>query len=358
MSDGTKIQWTDATWSVTRGCSRVSDGCKNCYAERMAHRFSGEGGPFAGLTHATAEGPRWTGEVRLVPEALELPLHWRKPRRIFVDSMSDLFHKDVPDEFISKVLAVISLAPRHTFQLLTKRPERMSRLFRSDCFWDLVDDESSMLLEDEDSPVGPGRGWNGLERRSDDARATAQCPTVDEPLSNLWAGVSVENQHAADERIPLLLETPAAVRWISAEPLLGDVGLFAFLRGAIRDASLAELNCPTMPGLDWVVAGGESGPSARPVHPDWVRSIRDQCQSAGVPFFFKSWGEWSPIYSCDDDPDARTMPNMFSDRRRWINSAGGHGFHGKRVVAVERVGKKRAGRELDGREWSEFPEAG
>lgn len=256
MSTKTDIEWTDTTWNPVRGCSLVSAGCTNCYAMKQAHRFSGKGKPYEGLTEIGPQGPRWTGKLRLVPEALEEPLHWKQPRRIFVNSMSDLFHEDVPHSFIVSVFSHMEAAPQHTFQILTKRPARMLEQFRC-----------------------------GL---------SAKFPV----LPNVHLGVSIEDQRTADERIPILLETPAAVRFISAEPLLGPLDLENLnVKGDLLDARTGELRgkesgCIADEGvsLDWVIVGGESGPGARPCDLAWIRSIKDQCQAAKVPVFFKQGG--------------------------------------------------------------------
>ncbi|MDR4483880.1 MAG: phage Gp37/Gp68 family protein [Nitrospirales bacterium] len=251
----TKIEWADMVWNPVRGCSLVSAGCENCYAMKQAHRFAGRGKPYEGLTQVGPHGPRWKGNIRLVPEVLNQPLKIKKPQKIFVNSISDLFHEDVPDEFIEKVFNVMWEAKHHTFQVLTKRPQRML-----------------------DFLVG-----------------SSGCGAGQEPIPNVWLGVSLEDQKTADERIPLLLQTPAAVRWISAEPLLGPI-----------DVDFDEMDIALEPDgagttaiqgkIDWVVVGGESGPKARPMHPDWVRSIRDQCQSAGVPFVDQQWGDGSLLF--------------------------------------------------------------
>jgi len=253
MSANTSIQWTDKTWNPVRGCSVVSPGCVHCYAMKVAHRFSGEGKPYVGLTKQTKAGPQWTGTVVTVDGALREPLSWRKPCRVFVNSMSDLFHEDVPDQFIAEVLGVTALAERHTFQILTKRAARM----RDVVAWWI----------DRYHPVGP--------------------------LANVWLGVSVENQHYADERMPLLLQTPAAVRFISAEPLLGPVNIERWLRA--EDCNHPEqfcedVGCRGETWLDWVIVGGESGPGARPFDLAWARSIVAQCKFAGVKCFVKQLG--------------------------------------------------------------------
>jgi len=223
----TKIEWTDETWNPVTGCTKVSPGCAHCYAERIAHRFGAK--------------PYLPGKAEIVlhPERLEMPLRWKKPRMIFVNSMSDLFHEDVPDEFLADVLNIMSVAEWHVFQVLTKRPERMQRVL-------------SILAANSTALGVPF--W---------------------PRPNIWLGASVENQRMADARIPLLLETPAVVRFVSCEPLLGPIDLSTDLLWGRDD------------GIDWVIVGAESGPKARPMDEDWVRSIRDQCIEAGVPLFYK-----------------------------------------------------------------------
>ncbi len=329
MSDHTGIEWTDATWNPIRGCSRVSEGCRNCYAESVAARFSGPGMPYEGLATRKLKVisndeqevvSRWTGVVRVIEDHMLDPIRWRKPRRIFVNSMSDLFHENVTDETIDRVFAVMSLAPRHTYQVLTKRPARMAAYLSGSAARDRV----CSLVNRPDiwgRPVGD-----------------FQINPPHWPLPYVWLGVSAEHQAAADERIPLLLQTPAAVRFLSCEPLLGPVNLGLTLlprAGHVRR-------------LDWVIAGGESGHGARPMHPGWARSLRDQCVGAGVPFFFKQWGAHTVVPT---DPESPRLPQ----KARWLNLAGGHGFHGEQVVAVLPVPKKLAGRDLDGRTWDEFP---
>lgn len=282
MSDDTGIEWTDATWNPIRGCSRVSEGCRHCYAERVAARFSGPGQPYEGLAvrklrvvsddEQTTVG-RWTGAVRLVPEHLADPLRWRRPRRVFVNSMSDLFYDGFTDGQRDQVLAVMLLAPRHTFQCLTKRAAAMRRYLSAPDLYERV-------LRAADAIRFPGKG---LSRVGISNPATS-------PPSWIWWGVSVENQAAADERIPELLATPAAVRWISAEPLLGPVNLTSWLwdwsRIESEDDNGGALP-PRDPRLSWVVAGCESGPGARPCEVKWLRWLRDQCAAAGVAFFLK-----------------------------------------------------------------------
>lgn len=259
MGDSTGIEWTDATWNPVRGCSRVSEGCRNCYAERTAARFSGPGQPYEGLAERRGKGtglPRWTGEVRLVPDHLADPLRWRKPRRIFVNSMSDLFHERLSNEAIAAVFGVMAAAPQHTFQILTKRARRMREWFT----W------AGRLNLDELREFAY-RAVNG----DSDAVRVARGTTW--PLPNVWLGVSTEDQETYVERVRDLHFVPAAVHFISAEPLLGAI-----------DMRANEIN-PAW--LDWVIAGCESGPRARPCDVAWLRSLRDQCASAGVAYFLK-----------------------------------------------------------------------
>lgn len=255
----TKIEWTEYSWNPVTGCTSASEGCQNCYAKRMANRLRGRYGY-----------PADPFRVTLHPEKLEEPLKWKKPRRVFVCSMGDLFHEQVPDEYIAKVWEVMNNASQHTFLVLTKRPQRMKD-FLARLGWYIHD-----------------RDGYPMEAVLDEG---GKCT-----VKNVWLGVTAENQQRADERIPILLQIPAAVRFVSIEPMLGPV--------------VIPEEWP-----DWIICGGETGPGARPIHPDWVRSLRDQCQAAGTPFFFKSWGEW----------------------------------------AEHNVGKKKAGRLLDGRTWDEIP---
>lgn len=283
MADSSNIEWTDSTWNPTTGCDKVSPGCDNCYAMTLAPRLKA-----MGSAHYQRDGqPPTSGPgfgVSVHPDALTKPLEWKRSRRIFVNSMSDLFHAEIPDEFIASVFAVMAQAPQHTFQVLTKRHARMRSLLSS-ARW------SELLVS---------AGWPlDLD--------------PEQPLPNVWLGVSVENQDWADIRVPALLKTPAAVRFLSCEPLLGPVS-FRWAKWAplINASHLDGMN-----GLHWIIVGGESGRGARPMDADWAREIRDQCVEAGVAFHFKQWGS-----------------------------------HGENGVSVH---KKIAGRELDGRTWDEFP---
>ena len=309
-----KIDWTDAVWNPVTGCTKVSAGCAHCYAERMSKRLAGRAGypakhPFA---------------VTLHPDRLDEPLRWRKPRRVFVCSMGDLFHEDVPDGFIHQVFATMELARGNTYQVLTKRPERMAEFV--------------------------AHRWS-------------------HPEPHIWFGTSVENQATADECIPHLLRCPAAVRFVSYEPALGTVdfdnGCNSWLTCDGRNREANEGECcesyatsgECFHGIDWIIAGGESGPRARPAHPDWFRSVRDQCAAAGVAFWFKQWGEWSPTSAqwgpreslvCECGV-ADLKPNTFGEHRAvcYLNA-----------TFMKRVGKHAAGRLLDGVEHREWPKGG
>lgn len=294
------IAWTDTTWNPTRGCSRVSPGCVNCYAERQAARFSGPGQPYEGLVrmHVTryddgagvepvAREPRWTGVVRLVPEHLADPLRWRRPRRVFVNSMSDLFHESLSDEDIAAVFGVMAAAPQHTFQILTKRAERMRR-------WFAWYEGTSGAGASAYAAVMEARGRFVTE--GDDGALFTKVPVPESgawPLPNVWLGVSVEDQQRADERIPELLATPAAVRWVSYEPALAAVNFHPWLC-AHGDVAKPEQRmghfCDPSGALDWIVVGGESGPGARPFELAWARSTIRQCREAGVACFVKQLG--------------------------------------------------------------------
>jgi protein gp37 len=219
MSDNSKIEWTDATWNPVRGCTKISPGCFHCYAETFAERFRGVPG------HPFEQG----FDLRLVPEKLGDPIRWSGSRKIFVNSMSDLFHEAVPDEYILKVARVMIAANWHTYQILTKRAERLN---------DLLRDKLRFAAEQD----------------------------------HIWWGVSVENRKHGLPRVELLRQAPAGIRFLSVEPLLEDLGIVN-----LRD-------------IDWVIVGGESGPKARPMDPEWVRSLRTQCVNSGVAFFFKQWG--------------------------------------------------------------------
>lgn len=288
----TSIQWTDATWNPVRGCAVVSPGCANCYAMKQAHRFAGPGQPYEGLTRLTKGGPVWSGRARFVPEMLGAPLSWRKPRRVFVNSMSDLFHEDVSADQIAAVWAVMTLAHYHTFQVLTKRPERMRAVLTSPDFYGAVLAEADRIRY----------------ARTELCMVGISNPSM-HPPRNVWLGVSAENQKAAEERIPLLLQTPAAVRFVSAEPLLGPLdlsrwmwpvhwrwdGRYATPEEATAAGARAERHRQALVSkdavfLNWVIVGGESGPGARPCAEEWIARIVQQCAESHVPCFVKQLG--------------------------------------------------------------------
>lgn len=335
MGDGTGISWTDATWNPVRGCSRVSEGCRHCYAETMAARFCGPGQPYEGLAtlrrakritgptgDLTTEVPSraaWTGEVRMIHEHLADPLRWQRPRRIFVNSMSDLFHEKLTNEEIAAVFGIMAAAPRHTFQVLTKRSTRMREWFEwagtldlDQLRWYAVQAMKHTNAHDVDR-VRRGKTW---------------------PLPNVWLGVSVEYQDAI-ERVVNLLRSPAAVRFISAEPLLGPLDLGA---GSPNTRSLAE-------DLDWVIAGCESGPGCRACDVEWLRSLRDQCEAAHCAFFLKQ-----AKFATDFVPDPDAKPGDMFDTKIVSSVAQGHGSKNKGRGVIELP-------YLDGRQHMDFPDA-
>lgn len=278
MADGTGIEWTDATWNPLRGCTEVSPGCDHCYAASVALRFSGKGQPYEGLAVAGEGGhPKWTGEIMLVPAHLTDPLRWQRPRRIFVNSMSDLFHPGVSRDYIDRVFAVMACANRHNFQVLTKRPQIMANYLNDPGTRGRIMRACTDMLETH---------WAYIHGIDYDATAW--------PLPNVWLGTSVEDERATS-RIKALNRCPAAIRFLSCEPLIGPVDI-----------------SPYLGGLQWVITGGESGRYHRPLDLDWVRTIRDHCVGAGVAYFHKQHGGLRP---------------------------------------------KSQGKVLDGREWCEFPQS-
>lgn len=363
MADGTHIEWTDATWNPITGCSVVSPGCTNCYAMKLAGTRLQHHPSRSGLTMETKAGPVWNGQVRFNEGWLDQPLRWRKPRMIFVCAHGDLFHEAVPDEWIDRIFATMAMAMKHTFQVLTKRPALMKAYL-----------------------TAPGRRDAVIREMYRQGAAFGAIPW---PLSNVWLGVSVEDQARANERVPILLDTPAAVRWISAEPLLGPVDLTTLrrynptgkpwidgLRGLVtrggylaRSPSECSMSTSTMipgelPGIDWVVVGGESGP--RPMHPDWARSLRDQCVQADVPFLFKQWGAWLP-WEPEHGPCWKAQNGRSADGHALFPADMDHdptwddglwAIPEEEHFAFQRVGKKAAGRKLDGVTWDQYPGGG
>lgn len=348
MADGTRIEWTEATWNPITGCSIISPGCTNCYAMKLAGTRLQHHPSRAGLTVDAKAGPVWIGKTRFNEEWLDQPLRWRRSRMIFVCAHGDLFHESVPNEWIDRVFAVMALAPHHTFQVLTKRAARMREYLSSE--------------------------WFGFRIRNAMQSIWPQ-PIIEMslPFPNVWLGVSVEDKTRRD-RVVDLAQTQAAVRWISGEPLLedlsltdiplnggldehGDQWLFNALTGEQYFVGGDSLNYsgdgPDMQPLDWIVVGGESGPGARPMHPAWVRSMRDQCADAGVPFFFKQWGEYLPEGQFDST-GFQWAPGE-DGRAHWWKPEPRYGEHLEDGHCSVRVGKKVAGRQIDGVEHNEMP---
>ena len=319
----TEIEWATDSWNPVTGCTPVSAGCAHCYAKRMSTRLRGR------FSYPADEPFR----VTLYPDRLDQPRHWRWPRRVFVCSMGDLFHPDVPFEFREKIWQTMFAATRHTYMILTKRPQRMAEEWHSlECL---------------------GRGlafWNG------------------QPASHIWAGTTCEDQATANERLLWLQKCPAAVRFVSHEPALGRVDwqftdwVCARCRGPVtRTQRLrhATIDCATCGpdqhfvkifvgnDIDLIIAGGETGPGARPTHPNVFRSDRDQCVAAGVKFFFKGWGDCAPIGAMSLDGVRRVHAGLRRIPEGRIDTGSESMF---------RVGKKAAGRLLDGRTWDEMPE--
>lgn len=332
MSDRTAIEWTDASWNPIRArrtlpngkekigwhCTHASEGCRHCYADAINRRLGTELPYKPGLLR-TASRPDAEVEIFLDENALRIPLHWRKPREIFPGSMTDLFADFVTDEMLDRIFAVMGLCQNHIFQPLTKRPERARRYLETiaEAFYrkpESLDERFGGICVDlTNSPCAAG-AFEELEW----------------PLPNVWLGTSIEDRPALLERAGHLRQAPAAVRWFSMEPLIGDPG--AILLDAI----------------DWVVVGGESGNRARHLHPFWVYSIRDQCLEAGIAFFFKQWGAWAPKLPGDSDDGLHQWVSWRPDASRF-------GPHEPGDVLMVRRGKKASGRLLDGRTHDQKP---
>lgn len=327
MSIGSGIEWCTATWNPIVGCTRVSKGCEHCYAERTAKRMIAMGvAHYQGLLDHNG---RWNGKVAMAEHKLKEPLGWKLPQTVFVNSMGDLFHENVPDECITRVFCVIGQCyPLHKFVVLTKRPERMRDYLSQ---WSI----------------------DGYHR-------------------NLAIGVSVEDQRTADERIPLLLQTPARWRFVSYEPALGPVDFSKYLLNQVSHVAEFGGNRPASqhyavkpPLLNGIIMGGESGPKARPMHPDWARSTRDACADAGVIFFFKQWGEWSPLSQHESFVPSGYVPSVqicrnleYAMRITSYLSIDGNlsvSADSPSSECVLKVGKKESGRLLDGREHNDLP---
>lgn len=332
----TSIEWTDVTWNPVRGCSRVSEGCRNCYAEKVAARFSGPGMPYEGLVTIGEKGARWNGTTKFVAEHLGDPLRWKRPRRVFVNSMSDLFHESLANEQIAAVFGVMAACPQHVFQILTKRPKRAREFF--DGVFGLESCEETVAREASvvanivwDSRATPGSFWGTQMKGASNRR-----PWPGWPLPNVWLGVSVEDQQTADERIPVLLATPAAVRFVSYEPALAPVdfdqprcdihgrdevasgpeGEFCnecAANGYADELSFGHWLDPLNGGLQWIIVGGESGRGARPFDLAWARSTVEQCREAGVPAFVKQLGARPCSATLEDVPIPRVATSEWAD---------------------------------------------
>lgn len=372
----TSIEWSDAVWNPVSGCTRASAGCDNCYAVKMTHRLSlmGQAEKYGGLTVLNGKGERhFNGVVRTHEDALTIPLKWRKPRKVFVNSMSDLFHRDVPFEFIDKVFAVMALTPHHTYQVLTKRPERMAEYFapheRPRPMVTMPQGKrapapshlSSRFTREEMVVLAAG------EFLPDDAPRGVMA-SMKWPLPNVWLGTSVENQAAADERIPHLLKCPAAVRFLSCEPLLGPVDLAAVrtdqghgsqvdcLGNVYYDGRLQNDAFDIMLKVDWVIVGGESGSNARDYRMEWDLAIERQCRAAGVAYYRKQLGAHPLLDYYTQDESLREW--ALSGRHRVLVPcrSGWYEHH-------TRDGQPRPGsviapilRDKKGGDWSEWPE--
>ena len=307
MADGTNIEWTDATWNVITGCTVTSPGCTNCYAMRLAGTRLASHPSRAGLTREVNGNHVWNGTVRFNDQWLLQPLRWSKPRMIFVCAHGDPFHRDVLDEWILRTFAVMIAAPQHIYQVLTKRSDRMRKFMQ----WLCETEQGSDALIDAVEGIAPETDLD-----------------FDLPAKHIWLGVSAENQTYWDGRVDDLRQTPAAVRWVSVEPMLGPV----YDKFELDD-------------IDWIVLGGENGP--RPMHPGWARMLRDQCAVSNVPFMFKQWGSWAPLENVDGYWPA------YEDKACRINLVGVRDIGG---WPMQMVGKGKAGRLLDGREHNGYPE--
>lgn len=355
-----KIQWLNLpgykgeTWNPIIGCSKVSEGCRNCYAEKMAVRISGmelaqifkrkKLSELPTKYNRVMNGNKWNGKTWFVNAQIDKPLKWKSPRVVFVCSMGDLFHKYTSFAEIDNVFSIMACNPQHIFIVLTKRAKRMAEYFedpltRSNISYNILHDKNN--------------GYAIEDPLCDDAW----------PLKNVWMGVSVENQKAADERIPYLLQVSAAVRLVSIEPMLGPVDLnrgfcyesetaINFLTGEFLTNPHQEEPSKGNHKLDWVICGGESGHHARPMHPDWVRSLRNQCQAAGVPFFFKQWGEYIPAMQI---PKEWGHPADVKGKHSWVNYADGEDTCEGIGEMTIKVGKHKSGNLLDGVKYEEYP---
>jgi protein gp37 len=326
MGETSRIEWTEASWTVVTGCHKAGSGCRFCYSEREWARLS--------ANPATLYYGRAFGDVRFHPTKLREPWRWRRPRRVFVSSMGDVFHPSVRDEEITAVFAVMAACRHHHFQVLTKRAERMQAWL-----------SELTALPSPIAVLAASLEAFGL------GDLVPALKNAEWPLPHVMAGVSVDDQDSTDARIPLLLKTPATRRFVSVEPLLAPLSLSCVHASShvLLDAlcgcgvdrraitqSIPNIGCHR---LDWVIVGGESGPQARPLHPDWVRRLREECAASEVPFFFKQWGEWAPLESVPPSDSARVIRTAAMDD----------------ATVMYRVGRAKAGRLLDGRLHDDMP---
>ncbi|MEJ7804609.1 MAG: phage Gp37/Gp68 family protein [Telluria sp.] len=360
MAAETHIEWTrgddgsnGATWNPITGCSVISAGCRRCYAMTLAGTRLAHTPSRAGLTQQTSAGPVWTGQVRFNAQWLGQPLQWKRPRRIFVCAHGDLFHENVPDAWIDRIFAVMALAPQHTFMVLTKRSERMRRYFAEVSFDRII----ASCRGDEGISLVPRHTMQAIEHHFGmHPESSLRFRRIIWPLPNVWVGVSAEHQEAADARIPDLLQVPVAVRWVSAEPLLGPISFRwapyaheaaseTYRQYLERQGGANEYEALRM--LDWIVVGGESGDGARPMNPAWALSLKDQCKAANVPFFFKQWGA-----HCGGTGQA----SMFVHLCNGESPAGDrHTVEWPDGYISQPMGKKRAGRLLFGQTYDQMP---
>jgi protein gp37 len=327
-----KIGWLNLpgykgeTWNPIIGCSKVSAGCENCYAERMAVRLSGieKTAYYSMVTCRTAHTlpTAWTGRTELIQSQLTKPMKWKKPRVVFVCSMGDLFHENTSFEDIDQIFATMASCQQHIFILLTKRAGKMHQWFNwKDTSWKNEGMQGNERIR--------YYAWmnHGKEIEYEDWKW---------PLPNVWLGVTAENQETANERLPYLIKIPAAIKLVSVEPMLGPLNISMWMATGWTEPPYDDV-------INWVICGGESGPGSRPMHPDWVRSLRYQCKEAEVPFFFKQWGEWMPMDQVNDE-------QFFASKE---SKEVGYGYTSNTVF---KVGKKAAGNLLDGERWEQYPE--
>jgi protein gp37 len=377
---GTEIGWTHVpgyigeTWNPQVGCSKKSAACDSCYAiDVAAHPRLTRLPRYQGLTvlqqggrHNWARDAEGKPIIRAVPDVLDKPLRTKRPTAYFVGSMTDLFHENADRNWTAAIFGVMAACPQHIFMLLTKRPDVAHGWFK----WVDKREKDGLSVFPDDTPAWRIRQlFNSCLSRNGGSVGKAPIHDGPWPLPNVWIGTTCEDQQRAEERIPWLIEIPAVVRYISYEPALGPVDFTRLTMvkpepphgpGAYLNALTGHVEGPDDmldTKVNWIIAGGESGTRARPSHPEWFRSVRDQCTAAEVPFFMKQWGEWLPVAAphvkTPDDcrmliwPDGTTKPATWAEAMETCGP----------VWAVERVGKKRAGRHLDGVEWSQFPEA-